>query len=102
MNPNSSRKQYHIREGHKERESLYVASALLLMACTQTAMNCLEWWLKKWGCWIVKEQEQQWRSAVVLGFLEIDDTSCRQAECVNTPQRYDAIVSNSHIEDMLT
>ncbi len=26
MNPNHSRKQYHIREGHKERESLYVAT----------------------------------------------------------------------------
>lgn len=49
-----------------------------------------------------KLMRQQWRVAVVLGFLEIDDTSCSQAECVIAPQRHDAIVANSHIEDMFT
>ncbi len=33
----------------------------------------------------------------MLGFLEIDDTSCSQAECVIAPQRHDAIFANSHI-----
>lgn len=34
-----------------------------------------------------KLMRQQWRLAVVLGFLEIDDTSCSQAECVIAPPK---------------
>jgi hypothetical protein len=45
---------------------------------------------------------QQWRLAVVPGFLEIDNMSCSQAECVIASQRHHAIGANSHIEDMLT
>jgi hypothetical protein len=41
-------------------------------------------------------------SAWVFGFLEIDNMSCSQAECVIAPQRHHAIGANSHIEDILT